>query len=229
MLGRQHSTSCHELVGTRWQRRSAKAREQVVAEAALVPETSAIQGAGNSWGHGTSTKAMVRWIKRERSAASTVDVKREAGPPPAKKSKGKSDGKGGKNKRLHRRSRRCTVVFQLEFRWWDMWRAFTGKPMSGGQNSQMHHVPGRQAHGEAVPTDLTRSRNERNWHSGKGFSTLVGTWRRMFDFLALFSGFGEIRAGRGHLGSRSSARYQGQNPQPRHPPRWHRFACGRAL
>ena len=51
----------------------------------------------------------------------------------------------------------------------------------------------------------------------------------MFDFLALFSEFGEVRAGRGHLGSRSSARYQGQSHQPRHPPRWHRFACGRAF
>ena len=51
----------------------------------------------------------------------------------------------------------------------------------------------------------------------------------MFDFLALFSGFGEIRAGRGHLGSRSSARYQGQSQQPRYRPRWHRFACGRAF
>ena len=47
---------------------------------------------------------MVRRIKRERSAAPTADVKREAGLPPAKKSKGKSDGKGGKNKRT-----RCTL------------------------------------------------------------------------------------------------------------------------
>ena len=51
--------------------------------AALVPETSASQGVGNSWGFGTTA----------------ADVKREVGPPLAKKSKGKSDGKGGKNKR----------------------------------------------------------------------------------------------------------------------------------
>ena len=88
-------------------RGAPKAREQLVAEAALAggvavlrQELSAPQGAVNSWGQGTSTKAMVRRIKRERSAASTADVKREAGPPPAKRSKGKSDGKGGKNKRV---------------------------------------------------------------------------------------------------------------------------------
>ena len=51
----------------------------------------------------------------------------------------------------------------------------------------------------------------------------------MFDSLALFSGFGEIPSGRGHLGSRSTARYQDQSHQPRYPPRWYRFACGRAF
>ena len=93
LLGRQHSTPCHELVGTRWQRRS-----QV-----------------NSWGQGITTRAMVRRITRERSAAPTASVKKEVGPPPAKKSKSKSDGKGGKNKRV-----RCTLDqdgAQLCFSW----------------------------------------------------------------------------------------------------------------
>ena len=63
-------------------RGAPKAREHLVAEAALaggmaalVQETSAPQGVGNSWGHGTPTKAMVRRIQRERSAASAADVK----------------------------------------------------------------------------------------------------------------------------------------------------------
>ena len=106
LLGQPHSTPCQMSWLAHGGSGAPKAREQLVAEAALaggmaalVSEMSAPQGAGNSWGHGTSAKAMVRRIKRERSAASTADVKREVGPPPAKKSKGKSDGKGGKNKR----------------------------------------------------------------------------------------------------------------------------------
>ena len=86
-------------------RGSPKAREHLVVEAALaggvaalVPEASALQGAVNAWGQGTSAKAVVRGIKRERSAASTADVKKEAGPPPAKKPKGKGEGKEGKSK-----------------------------------------------------------------------------------------------------------------------------------
>ena len=82
LLGRQHSTPCHELVGTRWQRRSQSSRAIGCGGGACRrhggarPETSAPQGVGNSWGHGTSTKAMVRRIKRERSAASAADEER---------------------------------------------------------------------------------------------------------------------------------------------------------
>ena len=86
-------------------RGTPKAREQLVAEAALaggmaalVPESSAPQGAVKSWGQCALNKAMVRRIMRERSAAPIADVKKEAGPPLAKKPKCKSDGKGGKNK-----------------------------------------------------------------------------------------------------------------------------------
>ena len=81
-------------------------REQLVTKAALAggmaalaPEMSAPHGAVNSWGQGILTRAITRRNKRERPAAPTADVKREAGPPPAKKSNGKSDGKGGKNTR----------------------------------------------------------------------------------------------------------------------------------
>ena len=69
----------------------------------------------NSWGQGTSTKDTVRRIKRERSAAPVADVKREAGPPLAKKPKGKSDGKGGKNKGAHHTVDQAGV--QLCFSW----------------------------------------------------------------------------------------------------------------
>ena len=93
----------------------------------------------------------------------------------------------------------------------------------------MHHVSVGQALGKAVPTDLTRSRGGRNWDSGGGHPIPDWARRRMLDFLALFFGSGKIRAGRGYFGSRSSARYQGQSHQPRHPPRWHRFARRRAF
>ena len=86
-------------------RGAPKAREQLVAEAALaggmaalVPEMSAPQGAVNSWCQGITTRAMTRRNKRERPAAPTAEVKREAGPPHAKKPKGRSYGKEGKNK-----------------------------------------------------------------------------------------------------------------------------------
>ena len=49
-------------------------------------------------------------------------------------------GRKGQRCALHRRSSRCAVVFQLEFWWWDVWRAFTRKPMSSWQSLQMHHV-----------------------------------------------------------------------------------------
>ena len=76
-----------------------KSRKQLVAEAALagvlaalVPEMSAPQGAVNSWGQGITTRAIFRRNKRKRPAAPTADVKRKAGPPPAKKSKARATG-----------------------------------------------------------------------------------------------------------------------------------------
>ena len=159
LLGRQHPTPCHEMVGTRWQRRS-KSREQLVAEAAaaLVPETSAPQGAVNSWGQGITTRAIT---PEQEGKASGAHSRREerSWASTRKEVKGQERRKGRKEQKsaLHTRSRRCTVVFQLEFRWWDMWRACTGKPMPG-QNSQTHHAPARQTLGKAVSTDLTRPR-----------------------------------------------------------------------
>ena len=104
-LGRQHSTPCHELIGTPWQRRSQSSRAISCGGGARrryggarPRNVSSSHGAATSWGQGTSTKAMARRIKRERSAAPTADVKKETtGPPLAKKPKGKSDGKGRKN------------------------------------------------------------------------------------------------------------------------------------
>ena len=228
---------CHELVGTRWQRRSQSLRASGCGGGACRRyggarprnvSSSRRRELLGSWhfdqGHGTP-RSRGRGLRRPQSMC-----REKLGLHLHRSQRTKATEREDRTKeRASQSIKTVTVVFYLEFRWWDMWRAFTRKPMSGGQNSQMHYVSVRQPHGEGMATDLTRSRNERNWHSGKGLSTLVGTWRRMFHFLALFSWFSEIRAGRGHLGSRSSARYQGQSHQPRYPPRWHRFACGRAL
>ena len=115
LLGRQHSTPCHELVGTRWQRHSQSSRATGRYGGVRPRNTSSSRGRG----HSTSTKAMVRRIKRERSAASTADVKRE---------------------KLGLHPQRCQRVVERTKECGGVWRAFTGKPMSGGQNSQMHHV-----------------------------------------------------------------------------------------
>ena len=115
-------------------RGSPKAREHLVAEAALaggmaalVPEASASPGAVNAWGQDTLAKAMAHRIKRERSAASTADVKKEAG-----------RRKGGKEQRsaLHSRPSRGAVVLQLEFRQRDVRRATAGKLMPCWQSSK---------------------------------------------------------------------------------------------
>ena len=100
-----------------------------------------------------------------------------------------------------------------------MRRTFAGKLMHLWQGSQMHHVPVGQAQGKAVPAGLTRSRGGRNWASGGSSSIPDSARRRTLDFPALFFFYGEIRAGRGSFGSRSSARYQIQSHQPRHPRR----------
>ena len=66
-------------------RGSPKACEHLVAEAALaggmaalVPEASAPQGAVNSWGQGTSAKAVARRIKRERGQRHPQQMETEA-------------------------------------------------------------------------------------------------------------------------------------------------------
>ena len=144
---------------------------------------------------------MTRWYKRERSAAPTAEVKREAGPPHAKKPKGKSDGKGGKNKgtRYTVDQSRVQLCFSWNFGGGTCGELSIGKPMSGGQSSQMHHVSVGQALGKAVSTDLTRSRGGRNWDSGGGPPIPDWARRRMLDFLALFFGSGKIRAGLGYF------------------------------
>ena len=182
-----------------------KSREQLVAEAALAGGMAAlvprdVSPSRDSELFGSRHYDQGNYTPEQEGKASGVHSRREerSWASTRKEVKGQERRKGKKEQKsaLHTRSRRCTVVFQLEFRWWDMWRAFTRKPMSGGQNSQMHHVSVRQALGKEVSTDLTRSRNGRNGHSGRGFSILVCARRRMFDFPALFFGFGEIRAGR---------------------------------
>ena len=90
-----------------------------------------------------------------------------------------------------------------------MRRAFAGKPVSGWQSSQMHHVSVGRALCKAVPVGSTRSRGRRAWDSAGGFSIPACAGRRMLDVLALLFGSGEVRAGRGHFGSCSSAQYQG--------------------
>ena len=218
--------TCHELVGTRWQRRSQSywlrrrrlyggARPRNVSSprgSELLGPRHCDQGDGTPEQEGKVSGAHSR--DEERSWAST-----------RKEAKGQERRKGWKEQRsaLRSRSSRCAVVFQLEFRRWDVWRAFTGKPMSGWQSSQVHHVSVGQALGKAVSTGLTRSRGGRNWDSGGGPPIFDCARRRLFDFPALFFGPGKIRVGRGNFGSRSSARYQGQSHQPRHPPRWHQF------
>ena len=137
---------------------------------------------------------MVRRIKRERSAAPIADVKKEAGPPPAKKPKGKSEGKGGKNKGARYTVDQAGV--QLCFSW-NFGGGTCGEAHVRLAEFTMHHVSVGQALSETVPTGLTRSRGGRNWDSGGGFSILDCARRRMFDFPALFFGSGEIRAGRG--------------------------------
>ena len=153
------------------------------------------------------------------------DVKREAGPPLAKKPKGKSDGKRGKSKGARYTVDQAGV--QLCFSW--NFGGGTCGELSPGSPCPKHHVSVRQALSEAVSHRLDWIKKRKELALRRGFSILVCARRRMFDFPAFFYGFGEIRAERGHFGSRSSARYQGQSHQPRHLPRWHRFACGRAF
>ena len=122
-LGRQHSTPCHELVGTRWQRRSESSRATgcgggICRRCGGARPRNVTSSRGSEFlgpRHYDTTRAMTRRNMRENSAAPIAHMKREAGPPHAKKSKGKSDGKGGKNKRA-----RCTVDqagVQLCFSW----------------------------------------------------------------------------------------------------------------
>ena len=141
LLGRQHSTSCHELVGTRWQRRSQSSRATGWGGGACrryggarPRNVSSSRGREllGSWhfdqSHGTPDQegedCGVHSRCEERSWASTC-----------KEVKGQERRTGRKEQRsaLHSRSSWCTVVFQLEFRWWDMWRAFTGSPCPAGR------------------------------------------------------------------------------------------------
>ena len=123
-----------------------------------------------------------------------------------KEAKGQERRKGRKEQRsaLHSRSSRSAVVFQLECWRRDVWRAFTGKPMSSWQSSQMHHVSVGQALGKAVSTGLTRSRGGWNWDSGGGSSIPDCARRRMLDFPALF--FGSTKFGLGEAISVVAAR-----------------------
>ena len=112
-------------------RGAPKAREHVVAEAALaggmaalVPEGSSSRGSellGSRYfdqGHGTPDQegkvCGAHSRCEERSWAAT-----------SKEAKGQERGKGRKEQRsaVHSRSSRCAVVFQLEFRWRDVWRS----------------------------------------------------------------------------------------------------------
>ena len=95
-------------LASNWLRRQ---RLQVVWRRTSWKCMSAPPGAVNSWGQGTSAKAVARRIKR---AAPTASVKREAGPL-AKKPKGKSDGKGGKSKGARHTVDQAEV--QLCFSW----------------------------------------------------------------------------------------------------------------
>ena len=54
------------------------------------------------------------------------------------------------------RPSRDAIVSQLEFWWWDVWRAGGRKLVPGWQSSQMYDVPVRQAPGKTVCTVLTR-------------------------------------------------------------------------
>ena len=63
----------------------------------------------------------------------------------------------------------------------------------------------------------------------EAFPSLTVPGGECLTFLHYFSGPVKFGLGEAFFGSRSSARYQGQSHQPRHLPRWHRFACGRAF
>ena len=137
---------------------------------------------------------MARRIKRESSAAPIAEVKKETGPPLTKKPKGKSDGKGEKNRGARYIVDQAGV--QLCFSW-----NFGGGTC--GELSPGSPCPAGSVHKcTTCRSDMHSARQCPRW--------------RMFDFSALFFGSGEIRAGRGHFGSRSSERYQGQSHQQRH-------------
>ena len=111
------------------------------------------------------------------------------------------------------RPSRDAIVSQLEFGWWDVWRARGRKLVPGGQSSQMYDVPVRQAPGKTVSTVLTRQGEGRDQDSRAGvqsrwrnftagdrkqdscssLSSCAG--RRILDVSALLFGTSKVRTG----------------------------------
>ena len=172
--------------------------------AALVPEMSAPQGAVNSWGQGTSTKAMARRIKRERSAAPTADVKKEAGPPLAKKPKDKSDGKGGKNTGARYTVNQASVrlCFSWNFGGGTCGELSPGSPCPAGRVHK--YVSVGQALGEAVPTDVKDREAEGIGTQEEALPSLIVPGGECSTFLRYFSG--PVKFGLGEAISAAAAR-----------------------
>ena len=116
LLGRQHSAPGHELVGTRWQRRSQSSRATGCGGGACRRYGGARPRNVNSLGsrhfdQGRGTPDQVCGAHSRCEERSWAAIGKEA--------HGQERRKGRKEQRsaLHSRSSRCAVVFQLEFRW----------------------------------------------------------------------------------------------------------------
>ena len=244
LLGRQHSAPSDELAGT-WKQvcRQGSRASGCGGHARWWCGGACSGNFGSSW---SSVHVGSRHFRQSEGAPEQegmVNGTTKRGEERSRDSAGKETERQGRRQGRKEqrgtpycRPRRDAIVFQLEFWWWDVWRAFGGKPAPSGQSSQMYNVPVRQTPGKTVPTVLTRPREGRDQDSRAGdqeqdscpsLSSCAG--RRILDISALLFGASRVRTGRGYFGSRRSSRYQGQDHQPGYPPRRHRFAGRRTF
>ena len=198
LLGRQHSAPRDELAGT-WKQRGPQSTRASGCGGHARWRCGGARS-GNVGSSGSRVHMGPRHFKQSESAPEqegTVSSTTKRGEERSRNSAGKETKRQGRRQGRKEQSTppcrpsRDAIVSQLEFWWWDVWRARGRKLVPGGQSSQMYDVPVRQAPGKTVSTVLTRQGEGRDQDSRAGVQS---RWRNftagdeLLTFLHYFSG-----------------------------------------